>query len=867
MQTRFAVLAAAAAAALVIGSGSETVVADGVITTTGASITAGEGDTVEGDVFLEPCALPATPPVLPPLGLLPTQPGFEGALAPFAPIVLSEDIDFDASTDTMLSGDTYEFASYTVIDGATISYDGPVTLLVDGDVTLNGSIVTTANSADIVIRCSGTLRIGDLGGTPVTGVRASGGGSDVTIIARQAIETGVPVIVPLPISAPGGKGIENPPGGTSCRISAVSGAVSVIALGLSSDDESGVTLFRTEVESGTTRVQIGATDFVSLTNASLASNSGGMTVQAFGGDVTTESLRLRGALGDVLVQAGGTADLGIDSQLSAVAADLRIDALGGDLLVGGASVIDADDGSSVGFPSAGDGAIELSASNDVRFSGGTRVVSLGAGDITVRAHGRDVELEPDGSSETTFLTQQTAGNIVLDAARNVHFNGFSYIACRTGNGIIRAFAGDFAQTGKTYVSCGGDVDARASGSITAQSFEVGTAGPNPYIVGANVLLVASGDISLTTDFVTAMGSALEIFARGRVTLSGAFEGAQSLEVISHNGPIIVRGSTLTTDGDFDDDFEGDLNIETFGLRDARIDATNATIRSGDREDYAEDVSLTVHAGSTQINSFVLPKVVKIKLNEKNPEKSFFAASGFFDTGRDEVAAAGPATIQVGDLSIEANLVVKGRNFTFKNEMLKFKLKPSRAGSSRAKFRLSLKGDLQGMVPDEGPVTIRFTTQSADGSGTVSVDRGQYKLGRKRGALTAPSLFPFKVKATHKGSGKDTLQLLAGLTTDGGTPETAPDVVINYNGLIEFTIPSAEFQRKGDNYTAKSPPSAPGVRVLVLNFKKEQVTLKAAGLDLGPIPAGPEAASIHVALGDAANTVVVRMAPAGKSFKY
>jgi len=266
-----------------------------------------------------------------------------------------------------------------------------------------------------------------------------------------------------------------------------------------------------------------------------------------------------------------------------------------------------------------------------------------------------------------------------------------------------------------------------------------------------------------------------------------------------------------------------------------------------------------------VESFFLPKRVVVKRKEKKPEKSKLAAAGFFDLGPDEVDLTAPATLTVGGAEFDLpGLEPRGRRFRYRGQGISFLVTPHKTGSSRAKFRLEWKGDLDGRVDPDAPLRLRFENDAIDGMGEVTLTRGKYAFGRVRGALLAPALHLAKAKVKLKGAGKDSLKLKLGLATDGGPPASAPDVEIRF-GDATFSVPAASFTRKGDRFDHRG--AAPGITRLILDYGRETIKVKGKGLDLGAWPDGPCPAEISIRVGDESYAVGVRVVKKGRSLRY
>jgi hypothetical protein len=747
----------------------------GTIDTTGATIEAGVAPTA-GVVTIDPAGPATVPPAFPtrePQGTI------TGSLPPMPDTGTAALGDVTISADATLSGGTYDYASLTVDDGATLTFTGAVTIRATNLVDLEGSIETTGDDASITIVVANSFRVRHMSGAPVTGIRTTGARSPITI------DAGGVRIGTFEVGGPFAEGI-------LAEVTTVDGAVTLRSYGLMEDRAFGAFIQSSVVSPGSGDLTIQAADYVDFSSSEFATTGGDVVIQAFG-----HSVRWFGGLdatafdGDLLVEAAG--GIYVDQvDVATTGGDIRIEAFGGDARL-----------YTSGF--LANGALTVAASGSVRTKWDADLGSEGTG-VLIVAHGGAVELRGENRITCTKGDIEVIGPMGITAER----------------------------TTDTALICSGE----------SVSF-----------------VTRGGGVALEAEKVEATAGALLVQAQESVELIGTYEAEAGIEVFSVAGSIDVPGATLSTEPDVGD-ASGGILIESFGGA-TGIEAAGATVRSGDNAVASGDVTLRVQ--DRLVDSFVLPKAVKLKLNEANPERSSLEVVGFFDTGGGTAALAGPATLEVGELTIAAELAARGRGFAFADDAVKFQIKPGK--SSRAKFKLQVKGDIEGLIEPNEPLVMRFATASADGMGRVGLEAGCYKLGKKRGTLAEPPVFPLKVKAGHRGAGKDTLSLKAGLATDGVTPDEAPDVTVRYGGVLEITIPGGELARTGDKFVANAPASAPEVTSLALDFARETLTLRAKGLDLGALPGGPIAVQIKVSLGGDARAVRVRMVPAGRSLRY
>jgi YVTN family beta-propeller protein len=263
-----------------------------------------------------------------------------------------------------------------------------------------------------------------------------------------------------------------------------------------------------------------------------------------------------------------------------------------------------------------------------------------------------------------------------------------------------------------------------------------------------------------------------------------------------------------------------------------------------------------------VDSFFLPRRVLVKPNLKRPERSRLLTGGIFDTGSRSTDLAAGATLRVGGLTVVVPaLTPEGGNFTLNQDGLAFRIRPALTRSSKTFFRLKLVRDLEGLVQTDGLLTLRFTNPTVDGGGTVKLAGGRYVLRRVPGALVAPNLYLFRVRARVNGGGRDALTLRVGLATDGMTPATPPDLRIGFGGTYSVTIPGSALSRRGDRFVSTGNPA------VMLDYRREFLTLRARNIDLGAFPDGAQPLRVTVALGSESRVNDIRLVRTGAALKY
>jgi hypothetical protein len=123
----------------------------------------------------------------------------------------------------------------------------------------------------------------------------------------------------------------------------------------------------------------------------------------------------------------------------------------------------------------------------------------------------------------------------------------------------------------------------------------------------------------------------------------------------------------------------------------------------------------------------------------------------------------------------------------------------------------------------------------------------------------------KASAVLKGAGKDSLTLVAGLATNGATPLTAPDLAIAFGPSLLVNFTSAELTPKGDTFVFKGNRS--GVTSVVLDYKRETLTVKGKAMSLGTFADGAVPLTVQLTLGADERADSVRAVHKGTKLKY
>ncbi len=333
------------------------------------------------------------------------------------------------------------------------------------------------------------------------------------------------------------------------------------------------------------------------------------------------------------------------------------------------------------------------------------------------------------------------------------------------------------------------------------------------------------------------------------TFLGGSSFDHALAACLFDGRVYVTGRTWssdfpTTPGAYDRTFGSELSIA-----DAFIAA------------------LSLEAGPPGTDAFVLPKRVRVR-HRANAEESDLAVAGIFDSGTAAADFTGAATLDVGPAQFTFDDLYANRRgvFRWRGDGADLKIRPSRYGSSRGAFRLKLKGPAASGVDLDAPFTLRFRSGPVDGAGTVALTRGKYRLGKRRGELLAPAVFPYACRARLAESAQDSFTMRIGFASSGTVPLSAPDVVVRLGDAFSQTLAGKEFVRKGDRFVYRSKSG--GITNATLDYARERIVVRARKVDVGAFEQGPQPVQLAVRIGSDDELVVgVRMVCKKVTLRY
>lgn len=312
------------------------------------------------------------------------------------------------------------------------------------------------------------------------------------------------------------------------------------------------------------------------------------------------------------------------------------------------------------------------------------------------------------------------------------------------------------------------------------------------------------------------------------------------------------------------------NVHFFGVVDDATPFTGVRIGfdSEDGDAFGVDGLVIGAVGASgppptvkEYDAYFLPRSVVFHTDAKRPERSYFKATGVFDTGSAGGDLAAPSTVTIGNVEIgipQDGLVFdpKVKGLRYVNGALDFQVVPNRSGSSKAKFKVILKQDPATVASPGEELTLSYEGGGIEALGTVLLDeKGNYRLARTRGDLVEPDLVFYRLNAKAAGPGKDSLRIKAGMATGGFLPDTAPDVTIQIPGGIDESLPSSAFRKKGHRYVYTS--KGPGLTKVDLDFDRERAEFVGAKSAIGEYDDGAVPFEIRIVVGGADRTVKVR----------
>jgi uncharacterized protein (DUF2345 family) len=769
----------------------------GTITTAGATITAGTGSPA-GTVTTDAAARAGLAPAIPPVGTLGTIGTFSSQLPAFPGGGTGADGAFTASGAVAGISGTFNYTTFTVNAGASVTYSGSTTIRTTGDVVLDGPVTSSTVGSSITFVCGGSFSIGAAGKVETTASAS-------------------PVLLDVAGGFTGAVGAKvNAKGDAEVRTHGGNVALP------------GTTL-RASFGNLTVRSSGGITESLGATLDANGTGGGSLLVQAFGGDValsTPATLQATSGTGSIAIEASQNATFsGGSSSLAAGDGTISISAFGGDVkFLAGGSIEGAT------------GGVHVRASGGIRRTGGVRLDP--GGPLTLTAFGGDVDVQPSGGG----LTFDTGGDLTLEASGSVLLDGVDFRSATRV--LLRALGDRVLLNGAIVDGMGPLLDVRAANRIVADTGVYNadvvslSAGAGGFTGGLAQLNAHIGDFNLTT--------------LGPVSLGGGIVGQADISITSCDaGVTILPGVEVRTGGKTAGGTSGKITIQSFADTAGVIDVSGSTIASGNSQNgTAGDVRLIVHQGKIGGGGGE-------KIDAKTPSKSKLTVTGTIDLGSSPPDLAAPPTFRAGPLEIDFGApVTKGKKRVYSATGAVLVLTPDASGRSHVAFSLTRTGDLAG-VPADGEIDPTFSVGAFVAKGAIVLTKGKYALGRIRGGLIIPCVYVGHAAVTESATaGKDKLTLSMGFDTGEGPLLPVSDFTLTFGGGFAVTIPKEQFTRKGLRDSFKG--NVLGTRTVVIDHAKGTVSVTGKEMDLGTLPAATGPVTVSVVFGriDRANTVVM-----------
>lgn len=458
--------------------------------------------------------------------------------------------------------------------------------------------------------------------------------------------------------------------------------------------------------------------------------------------------------------------------------------------------------------------------------------------LDIAVHDGDVIVCGETESEDF---PSTPGTFDPTPNKNGYMSSDGFVV-RLSSGLTELLAGTFVGgTSSDHVEA---LAVHADGIVV-----VGRCGSTDFPVGPDS---EDDELDGTSDaFVLVLEHDLSAILEGR--LIGGELNEKAADVALDGGAALITGYTLsrsfpTTEGAFDRTFNDELN------------RTDGYVVSFDAFGKGPPPPI-------DIDSYILPKRLDVKHHPRRPDKSRVNAGGWFDSGSGEVDWSRAATLTIGarDFDVPGLTPTKKGWWEYRDGPLFFRIKPSRYGSSKGKFKLKLQGTEVTEIPVDEPLLVRFRNGDVDAIGEVELKEGRYKLGRQRGTLIQPRLALYSCKTTLKGDGKDKLRARLGVCTEGGLPDACPPLTIGLDEQFADTLDTDAFDQRKRKFVFKGPKG--GLTKATVDFGKEKLAIHGKRIDAGDYPEGAQAVTVLVQLGDDALLLHVRMVRSGKIMRY
>ncbi len=267
-------------------------------------------------------------------------------------------------------------------------------------------------------------------------------------------------------------------------------------------------------------------------------------------------------------------------------------------------------------------------------------------------------------------------------------------------------------------------------------------------------------------------------------------------------------------------------------------------------------------------------------DHEQPSKVRFTARGFLDSGVvantvvDEGDVLWPFTFEESMTStlfingVSSGAIVelpskgKARRFTSVEGEVSLKLIPTSAPS---RFRFSLRVDKHPLDSDD-EITIVFEHGDfLDATGTVALTDGRFSSRKQAPAIGEPDLVVLAARAKLGDGASDKLKLIVATTTFTDTPAVPEDVRLCIGDDLCFSVDADDFVVKGARWIFASKES--GVRRLVVDTKRQLVTLRLAGAELEAWPGGVVITSLRLDIGSESRKIGMIASSSGSALSF
>jgi hypothetical protein len=813
----------------------------GTIDTAGAVIEVGAAPT-QGQLVQDPCVREEERPVIPELPALGAIGTFTAAPGTFAPLPAgapSSPEDFHPSSSQGLPAGDHVFADLIVDAGITVGVADGAEIWTTGDVIVRGTLRFSGAGN---LHCGGDLVVE---------------GSEAPTFNEAYIQT-TTLGGPVNIQVGGNLSVL-----TNGRVFASRGGMQLETFG--PPPSSGIVTIVGIVWVGEDELTVKASGDIDIRADYIETDYGSASLRSFGGDIELDEfgwIEVAGSTIDptdpAVIEAAGAVRFFGGSGISAPT--LQVSALGGDVVVRDSRI----DAASRFGPSWVRASGAVVVEGDARFEMGS-----GHESVEVSAFAGSVELRETSGNRPRYALD--GSSVRLSARDDINLRGDGEIDVRSGAAEVHAHAGAVRFEDELELR----TRAGSTGGIHLQGHDrvdlpLGSAGTlRVEGLGDLQLIAGAGGATASARDLDAFQGGVRVLSEGPITLDTDAEAGGDIRIVSTRSRVDAPHCTLTTENRSDGSASGSIAVESWAGSAGRVDVSDSTLRTGTSTTRSGDVTLRVvqAGGAEELDSYLLPKVVKTKRGKKDVADSLMTISGDLDLGTTGPDLTAATTLRIGDRTFDLPGLTankKGNKLTYRDDVLDMKVTTDKNGSSKGKFTFKLRGDPSDVGDPDGTLVLGLACSEMDARCAVALAGGGFKRGKVRGAVVDPPVRLDKAKVVVKGAGKDKLSLKLGLTS-GGAPGTAPEVEIGIGDTWSVVLPGEDFQAKKETFRFKGDES--GIRKVTLDYGKEAVSVSGKGLDLGPHVDQDGVLRLRLRVGAEEFALRVRMRTKGATHSY